>query len=235
MDQVAADTHAAGAVQTVPGRSPGTGDAAGAGGGRRVGLAVTRGGPELMLAAAAAHVPPAEKHVLNDIVVSVIDGVLPNPYRGAIEVARGKRDFCRDFRRAFEVVARRHPHVCGRIDASHFAEIAWARAKMLVELYVERVTGATIQASKTWAHRVIRDWEETFKAPAPAVKPSEQRVTVKVSGPATVAGDDGFRSSALVRRGTMHEIAEDYVTEEERRRAHARLDQADAEWEKANG
>ena len=224
MDPAAPGADALSVVRA-PGPPAGVGERTAPGG--RPADPVTHG-PEVMLAARTAHVPAAEKAVLHEIAVAVIEAVLPSPYRAALEVARGKPDFQRDFRRAVETVARRHPQILGRVDADHFSELAWARAEMLVEAYVLGVTGVGIRCSQTWARRVIRDYEEVHSDPV-RIEPDRVRVRIESSGPATLTGD-GFASSGLVREGTLHEIAEDYPTEAERQAGHRRIEEMGDAW-----
>ena len=190
-------------------------------------------GPELMLAAATQHVTPAEKEVVFAIAIDVINAVLPNPYRAALEVARGGVEFRRDFARAFAVVARNHPQVCGRIDSSKFAMLAWQRAKMMVQGYITMATGLIVKPTKTWARRVIRDCEERMDEMKRTEKaPDEVEVEIVTDGAATLTGD-GFIGSATKRSGTLHEIAEDYELEEHRQQAHRRIEEMGDEWRKA--
>lgn len=182
-------------------------------------------GPEIMLAAASAHASEDEKDVAFEIVNGIIPQILPDAYCAAHEIARGWSDFRRDFVRTFESVARPHPLIHGRIDASSFARLAWACAQDMMLAYARaRGVPLWVQADKTLAHKVIRNWEWEHRPPEVLPAPDEVSVKIESMDGSAVSGDE-FTSSGSVREGTLHEIVEDVADEKQRNTLHRQVDE----------
>ena len=194
----------------------------------RVAAANPMRGPEIMLAAATAHASEVEKDIAHVIVTQICEGIFPTPYLAAHEVARGKATFCRDFRNTFAKVAASHPQVCGRIDGSRFAYLAWELAKQLVEAYAEGQFGDRTPANKFMARRVIRDFEKNYKPPKQLEPVDEVVVKIEHKDNTAITGDE-FRSSGSVREGTLHELAEDLYDEDLKQAAHRQIEELAAE------
>lgn len=190
---------------------------------------VTHGfAPAIHLAAATAHASEAEKDIAEMLVHQIVEGIFPTPYLAAHEVARGKHDFCRDFRRVFQRAAAPHPLICGRIDASRFANLAWEIAKNLVVAYHWGTWRRRVWADKTTARQVIADYEKHFHQPKTLEPIDEVKVTIEGRDNTSITGDE-FISSGNKRVGTLHEIIEDVADPELRAAGHHRVEEMVAE------
>ena len=193
-------------------------------------------GPEVMLAAASAHASEDEKTVAYELVNNIVFRILPNVYVAAHEIARGWANFRSDFVRCFEAVARPHPLIHGRIDATNFARLAWAIAVDMVGAYAyARGVPRSVQVDGELAAKVIRNWELEYEPPIPLPAPDRAVVKIEDMDGSSVSGDE-FIGSSAVKEGTLHELAEEHADEQERNMLHRHIEEiaADFNAEKPN-
>ena len=141
-----------------------------------------------------------------------------NPYHAVMVLLKGQRVFEAEYIADLDAVCRIDPSIAGRVDGRGLARRARRELVQMVARWSERRLG------RVRPLREIADIFERLWQPPPVVPKLKDAVfELEEYGPG--AGHiDAFRSSGMVRKGTLHELAEDLAHPEARRIEHEMID-----------
>ena len=147
----------------------------------------------------------------------------------ATVVGVGWKTFRRMFVRDCQAAARVDPQICGRIDPSEACMVAWQMCHRYLREFVEQDVGPRMRGGLKYKGerggpgQVLELYARYYKPPAAYEKPipiEEEIVRLK----SITTAENGMRGSAIERRGTIRELANDIIDPVAREGTHKVID-----------